>query len=248
MSIPVYDAVGDIPGTTPDGTVVGVRSPLPAVIDDASTGLDRTLSAAEIDDRIAAAVAAVGGLSMAAIPAAGFMGQPITGRYYDNSLHGAVGTLTGVAGQVNLAPFVPTRDITIDRLGLRCTTGVASALARACIYGSDANGWPDALLAVTGDLSVATSSTFVESTVSLAMTEGTVYWVGAQSSSTAALNSIPVAGAIPLGLGTSGNINTVLTVIRRVITFASGLPSSWTFSAAELTANVTPPSVRFRAA
>lgn len=171
----------------------------------------------------------------------------ISGQYHDNSFHGnAPATLIGVANRIQLAPYSPPRNFSIDRIGCGVSTGVAGALFRVVVYASGADGWPSTLLYESGDLSGATA-TFVEATMSLAFSAGLIYWVGVRHSSTCTLRTIALASAINLGL-LSNNATAYATVLQRTVAFASAAPSPWNFVNADRVAGVTPPSIRMRAA
>jgi hypothetical protein len=69
------------------------------------------------------------------------------GLFYDNSFYPAgTSTLTGVTNGIDLAPWSTSGPIVIDQIGVAVATAVASTSVKVVIYGSDANGWPGALL------------------------------------------------------------------------------------------------------
>ncbi|MBK8896654.1 MAG: hypothetical protein IPN66_05395 [Candidatus Competibacteraceae bacterium] len=93
------------------------------------------------------------------------------GRYFDTSVL-AVGLspFAGSAGRIDISRFVPEYDMTVDRLGVYVTTGVAAATGRVVIYGANANNEPDArLFFPADDLNLATSAVFVEHTASFTL-------------------------------------------------------------------------------
>lgn len=174
-------------------------------------------------------------------------GGVVTGQYYDNSFQGtASSTLIGAANRIELAPYYTSVQLAIDRLGVAVSTGVASATCKCVIYSSDANGWPDVRLYETATLDCS-STGMKEETLSFTFSSGVKYWVGVRHSSTATLRTINVSSAVNLGL-TSSSASNYATVLRRTLTYATAATSPWTFVNADRTANITPPSIRFRAA
>ena len=175
------------------------------------------------------------------------VGGVVTGFFYDNNPHGGVGTLAGAANRVDMAPFYTSIPLSIDQLGVSCSTAVASSQVKVVIYSSDANGWPDTRLYETAALSTAATG-YVFETLSFTFSSGVQYWLGVRHSSTATLRTIAINSAWNLGLGSNGHSGTQSTVIRRTLTFATACTTPWAFTGTDLVSNVTPPSIRFRAA
>lgn len=174
-------------------------------------------------------------------------GGVVVGQYYDNSFQAtASSTLAGAANRIDLAPYYTSVPLNIDRIGVAVSTGVASALAKVVIYSSDANGWPDTLLYESGNLDCATTG-MKEATLTFSFASGVQYWVGVRHSSTATLRTINVSSAVNLGL-TSSTAANYATILRRTRTFATAATNPWVFTNSDRVANVTPPSIRFRAA
>lgn len=174
-------------------------------------------------------------------------GGVVVGRYYDNAFQGAnAGTGAGAANRVEMSPFYTSTRLRIDQLGVAVSTAVAGSLLRCCIYGSDADGWPDALLYEgDSDLSGATAA-FVSHALDFTFDSGRQYWLGVRFSSTTTLRTIANGSMPNLGLAAS-NGSTYATMLRRTLAFATPLPESWGFVAGDLTAG-NPASVRMRAA
>jgi hypothetical protein len=171
----------------------------------------------------------------------------IAGQYYDTSLRAATPTaLAGAAGQIDLTPFFTNTDLAIDRIGCGVSAAVAGALFKIVIYSSNAAGWPDVKLYESANLSAATAA-FAEATFSFTFLRGTQYWVGIRKSSTAAFRTVPTSSAANLGL-LSSNATTYASVLRRTLAFATAAPATWGFVNTDRVANITPPSIRFRAA
>lgn len=174
-------------------------------------------------------------------------GGIIAGQYYDNCFHGsASGTLAGTANRMDLAPFYTSVPLTIDMIGCSVSTAVAASLFKIVIYDSGPDGWPNALLYESGDLSGA-AAVFVSAALAFTFDRGKIYWVGVRHSSTCTLRTVAVAAAVNLGL-TANNASNYATVLRRTLAYATPAPNPWGFVNADRVANVTPPSVRFRAA
>lgn len=247
------------PGGGGSGDVVGPASS----VDDLIAGFDGTTgklikqgttTLTELADLLAEVIAArgdrasldqrIGVISNFASPN---VGGVLSTRYYDHSPH-ATGstTIAGAANRCDLMPFYTSVPLAIDRIGVAVSTAAAGALGRIGIYGSGADGWPsDLLYEGPSDLDLSTTG-YKFHGLTFQFDSGTQYWLAVRHSSTATLRAIPVAGCYNLGL-TSDTANNYFTEIRRTITFADPLPSTWGFMASELNASI-PPSVRFRAA
>lgn len=179
-------------------------------------------------------------------------GSRIAGRYYPLGGAGnatAFGTIAGVANRAHLAPWYCTQNFSPDYLGVQVTTGVAAATCKVLVYACDTAGWPGAQLYVSAALNCATTNTAVGATFALTFTAGTVYWVGVIHSSTAALRAWGLGNALTFGgigaTATVANYGTLL--LRSSLTYASP-PTTWAFTAADITNNVGAPIVFARAA
>jgi hypothetical protein len=176
-------------------------------------------------------------------------GGVIVGRYYDNAFQGSPsGVLVLGSNLLHLAPFYTSQTMRIDQLGAAVSTAQAGGLFRCCIYEANAEGWPDALI-YEGDANLTTDTTGYKShTVDILFDAGRQYWVGCVALAiTGRIRSINAASAVNLGL-TSSTASSYATVLRITHTFANALPNPWVFAPAHLVANVTPPSIRMRAA
>lgn len=145
---------------------------------------------------------------------------------------GTLGTLAGAAGRIDLFPFLPRADLIIDRLLLNCVTAVAGALARILIYGSDAQGRPDALLLETADLDLSTTGAKL-ATMALTLRQGRTVWLGIRHSSTATLSTWP-ATATPDVNGGATPATTARKVLRRTLPWGSAAPTPWGFASSEI--------------
>jgi hypothetical protein len=173
-------------------------------------------------------------------------GGVVSGQYYDNSFQGtASSTRAGVADKIELAPYYTSVPLEINLIGVAVSTAVASSNVKIVIYSSDSNGWPDVLLYESSDISTATTG-YKSEALSFTFSSGVQYWVGVRYSSTATLRVINVSSAVNLGL-TSSTASSYATILRRTLTFATPATSPWVFTNTDRVANVTPPSIRFRA-
>jgi hypothetical protein len=175
-------------------------------------------------------------------------GGVIVGQYYDNAFQGTQSsTLAGAANRVDMAPFYTSQRLRIDQLGVAVATAVAGSLVRCFIYESDSTGWPNELLYEGGtDLSGAATG-YVSHTLDFTFDSGRQYWLGVRHSSTATLRSINTSSAVNLGVN-GGAGTQYFTILRRTLAFATPLPANWNFVAGDRVANVTPYSIRMRAA
>jgi hypothetical protein len=129
---------------------------------------------------------------------------------------------------------------------------VSAAQVRILIYGSDSDGWPDALIWDSGALSAATTNSYVEGTSLIpSLTKGTLYWLGALSSANATLRCIAATSTVQIGgIGTTSTAATYGGVVRRTgLTFAAP-PNPWGFAASQITAaaagSALPPQILAR--
>jgi hypothetical protein len=193
---------------------------------------------------IADLTARVGVISNFASPNAGGI---VIGQIYDNSFQGtSAATVVGVANRIELAPYYTSSAFTADRLGVRVTMVTAGGLGRILVYGSSADGWPDALLfqgSVDLDMGGTTGFRFHEE--DFVFERGKQYWVGIHTNSVARYSGIATSSAVNLGL-TSPDSTSYATVLRRTLAFASGAPSSWAYVNADRASNASPPSIRLR--
>jgi hypothetical protein len=171
------------------------------------------------------------------------------GRYFDNSPIGHAGaTLAGAANRVDMAPMYVPKAVTVDQIGASVSTLVAASLFRLGVYESDpVTGRPTNRVLVSGDLSGAAVA-FVSTAVSFQFLPGKKYWIASHHGSTCTLRTIPATACYSLGLPSNTGAGVATAIRRTTATFASGLPATWTWADSELTAAVTPPSVRFRVA
>ena len=145
----------------------------------------------------------------------------------------ATGVLAGVAGRMDLFPFIPRDDITIDRLSVNVTTLIAAALGKIVLYAADATGRPATLILETGDLDFATVG-LKEATVAQSLRCGITYWIGIRHSSTAILSAWASTATPDLNGGAP--VTTARKVLRRTLAYATAAPGTWGYLASETNA------------
>ncbi len=151
---------------------------------------------------------------------------------------GSLGSVAGAAGRIDLFPFMPRTDLTVDRLFLNCSTAVAGALARILIYGSDALGRPDGLIFESADLDLATTGAKF-ATLSLTMQQGRSLWLGLRHAATASTSTWPASGTPDINGGTTP-ATTARKILRRTHAWPTPAPATWGFTSAEINATSAP--------
>ena len=145
----------------------------------------------------------------------------------------ATGVLAGAAGRIDLFPFIPRDDITVDRLSVNVTTLIAAALGKIVLYAADATSRPAALIAETGDLDFSTVG-LKEVTVAQTLRRGITYWIGIRHSSTAILSAWASTATPDLNCGAP--VTTARKVLRRTLAYATAAPSTWGYLSSETNA------------
>ena len=146
---------------------------------------------------------------------------------------GATGVLAGAAGRIDLFPFIPRDDITIDRLSVNVTTLIAAALGKIVLYAADATGRPASLILETGDLDFSTVG-LKEATFAQTLRRGITYWIGIRHSSTAILSAWASTATPDLNGGAP--VTTARKVLRRTLAYATAAPGSWGYVVSETNA------------
>jgi hypothetical protein len=107
---------------------------------------------------------------------------------------------TFTTGVYRATPFLTGRGGTIDRVGVRVTTGAASTNFRICLYDStsDTNLYPNNLILDVGSLS-SVSTGWINATVSQALKPGKLYWFAFENDSASPqFRSISGVGSVPI--------------------------------------------------
>ena len=187
--------------------------------------------------------ARLGTISNFASPNAGGV---IPGQFYDNSFQGtASALLSGAANRIDLAPYYTSQTFDIDQIGVSVSSAVAASTVKIVIYSADANGWPDIVLYESSPIDTSIINYRFEA-LTFTFNSGVQYWVGVRSSSTASMRTINPSSAVNLGL-TSSSATSYATILRRTLTYATAATSPWVFVNSDRVANISPPSIRFRA-
>ena len=145
----------------------------------------------------------------------------------------ATSVLAGAAGRIDLFPFIPRDDITIDRLSVNVTTLIAAALGKIVLYAADATGRPATLILETGDLDFSTVG-LKEATVTQTLRRGITYWIGIRHSSTAILSAWASTATPDLNGGAP--VTTARKVLRRTLAYATAAPGTWGYLSSETNA------------
>ena len=145
----------------------------------------------------------------------------------------ATGVLAGAAGRIDLFPFIPRDDITVDRLSVNVTTLIAAALGKIVLYAAEATGRPATLILETGDLDFSTVG-LKEATVAQTLRRGITYWVGIRHSSTAILSAWASTATPDLNGGAP--VTTARKVLRRTLAYGTAAPGTWGYLASETNA------------
>ncbi len=160
---------------------------------------------------------------------------PVSGEYMMTTMGagGALGTLAGVAGRIDLYPFTARADNAVTGLAANVTTLVAAALGKFVVYDCDASGRPNALLLETADLDFSTVGVKT-ATVSITLRQGKTYWLGIRHSSTATLSAWLSTSTPDINGGAP--TTTARKVVRRSLAYATAASSIWGWSSAEINA------------
>jgi len=164
---------------------------------------------------------------------------PGTGHYVPMTMGGSsggLGTLIGAADRMDIYPFIPRGDMTIDRLSVNCTNSNAGSTVKIVLYASDTNGKPAALIVETATLDTA-STGVKEATVSQTLRKGVTYWVGVRHSAAPTLTIFGTA-ATP-ELTTAGITTNPRKVLRRTLTYATAATDPWGYLVSEVTSATT---------
>ncbi|WP_413874577.1 DUF2793 domain-containing protein [Albidovulum sp.] len=161
---------------------------------------------------------------------------PVTGDYALSTTGAggaATGTLAGAANRMDIFPFIPRDDLTLDRLAVNVTTLIAGALGKIVVYSADATGRPASLLLETADLDFSTAGV-KSATVALTLRRGITLWLGIRHSSTPTLSAWASTATPDLNGGSP--VTTARKVLRRTLAYATAAPVSWSYLASETNA------------
>jgi hypothetical protein len=153
-------------------------------------------------------------------------------------------TIVGAANRMEIFCWMPRRNLVIDAVSINVTTLIAASLAKVVVYGSDANGWPDARLAETADIDCGVAG--VRTTpLALSLVAGQTYWLGLRYSATQTLSAW-LATAVPDINGGAPTVN-ARKGLRRTLTYATAAPANWGYLSTE-SVNINPTAIWLRMA
>jgi hypothetical protein len=159
----------------------------------------------------------------------------VSNGVYNQSI-GAIAkvTIAGVAGRLDLMPYIPVITYKSVNLSIDCSTLAVGSNARILVY-SDISGKPGIKLVESTDLSCDATGikTYVVATTFKA---GVIYWIGVHWSSTQTLRAIPLANLISLGTPPEPG-NTQYSLYRLSVTFGS---SPTIYSGGTITSSIGP--------
>jgi hypothetical protein len=149
--------------------------------------------------------------------------------------------VAGVADRYQVHPWTPSRDTTIQNIGVEVTTLLAASNAKVVVLDtSAATGGPGNVLFETGNLSCAAVG-YVSEARAFTFLKGVTYWVGVRTSSTQSLRAYTSTSTRSIGqaLGTGGPQNG----LQQTLAFATaagawGAPTGAQMVAANLLAVV----------
>lgn len=127
--------------------------------------------------------------------------------FYSNNITLNTLTFTNlIADYMYSAPFIPANPLTISKMNIQVSLGVAASLARILVYADDADGGgsPGSVILQSPDIDCSTTGTKTYN-VTFTFQAGVTYWLAIQSSSTQRLVSIGSPSLLPLGTAPSGS-------------------------------------------
>lgn len=190
--------------------------------------------------------ARLGGTTRIVAPDSIAFQQPGTGDFMPTTMGAGstLGTLVGAANRIDLYPFIPRGDITIDQTAVNVATAVAAAQGKILIYAANGSGQPATRLFESAALDFSATG-FKTASVALTMRKGLTYWIGVRHSATATLTAYAVSATPDL---TTADLTTqTRKLLRRTVAFGTAAPDPWGFVNTE-TANAVASAVWFRSA
>lgn len=149
----------------------------------------------------------------------------------------ATATTAGVANRMEIFPFLPRADLTVDQVAVNVTTAVAGALGKVVIFAADSLGRPDARLFETADLDFGTTG--VKSVaLSAALLAGVTYWLGLRHSATATVSAWSTSTSPDINGGAPATA--ARKTLRRTLAYGTAAPAAWGFVSSELSNGQAP--------
>jgi hypothetical protein len=157
---------------------------------------------------------------------------PAVGEFIGNGMNAtALGTQAQVANRTVIAPYISAYALTIDQVGISCSTLLAASSVKVVIYDADANGRPTTILRESATISTAATGTFFVAITSFTFTAGKKYWIGVRSSGTQTLRTLGVGAT---GAVTYTNAATPLIESALILTETyANAAANWTYAAAQ---------------
>ena len=152
-----------------------------------------------------------------------YLGYCVKGgtRYYTAQFTAtALATLVVTANRFYAMPFFVPINFKVDRIAFNVTAQAAGQYARVGIYHDNGLIYPGSLVLDGGEF--VTTSGIKETTISLVLFKGRLYWLVFCASSTPTLRSIAVAGLSAVFLGLDSTLPTAPGV---------GYYYAWTYAA-----------------
>ena len=169
---------------------------------------------------------------------------PGSGTYLSYLRHYSATTVTGIAGNQEIVPFLAQYSFTSTNVGFSVSGLATGSTVTIVLFNSDSNGRPTTLNTQTA--AVATTSTGFKSTAwSVDFTAGTLYWIGVWHSATAALRAQSIAANHALAWST-GSTPIGVRLLTRNETYG-GTSSDWTYSTSQHSTTRNIPSILIRA-
>ena len=157
---------------------------------------------------------------------------PAAGEFIGNGINASgLSTQAQTANRTVIAPFTPSRDVTIDQLGCSVSALVASSNVKCIVYASDVNGRPSTVLRETANIDSGSNGTKMAAISALTLTAGTTYWIGLRASSNPTVRTVSVGSVMPLTYTTAATPLIEGTLVLTE-TFASAA-ATWTYAASQ---------------
>lgn len=170
--------------------------------------------------------------------------RPDAGAYLANGATGALSTIAPGGGAENIAPWLCPWDLSVDQLGLSCSTAVAATTCKITVYASDSLGRPASCLGETATIDTATTGTkFTAAAVTFK--KGKLYWLGVRFSSTQTVRAL-AAGSCHSLAWTSAATPVQCPKLSRTLAYATPA-TAWVFANSQIVAAL-PPLVLMRVA
>jgi len=157
-------------------------------------------------------------------------------------------TAAGATDRLDLSPFTVRETVTPSAFGIQLVITVTGAFARAVIYSCDADGWPDALLYESANLSTTAATASDSVTPRPELVAGVCYWQGVHFGAASSVRGHSFAYLPEIsGVGTDIGTITLGSILRKVQTFASGAPDPYGSIAGLVLNAFNAPSIIMRA-